>query len=401
MKLVFYIFEIILLFFSAYLFYPFLFFPFFYKRIKSQISNTSNDLAGTLKSFYIIIPAHNEEKYIGKLLQSIKEQDYPQELINVIVIADNCNDRTTEIVRSFEYDFFEKNDRINSGKAGALSFATEKLKSYSDLDSKCIIVVDSDCLLDSKFCKAMDYYFQKRPSNTIFQGFRYVDNSNVSSVSGLDAGAEAIRQWINLGVRHCLGLNVRMHGSGMAFHANDFIDTIKLAQGTIVEDKQWNAYLLLMSKKICWAPSAHLAYYSSENNDNFSKQRKRWIGGQYEVAQKVGMRLLFNGLVKFDINKLDFALSLFLPPRSVLLFALIMLLLVNIIFNVSLLTSEFLLLFIILALLFYGFIGIKLSGTKISFYNLIIKGIQLVLTNVFTSLMLIFSGKQKKWGKSR
>ena len=47
--------------------------------------------------FMAIIPAHNEEFVIRNLVESLKEQDYPKELFDIYVIADNCTDSTAAI----------------------------------------------------------------------------------------------------------------------------------------------------------------------------------------------------------------------------------------------------------------------------------------------------------------
>ncbi len=48
----------------------------------------------------IIIPAYNEEKYIGNTLQSIKKQNYPD--YEVIVVANGCTDKTLEVVKKHQ-----------------------------------------------------------------------------------------------------------------------------------------------------------------------------------------------------------------------------------------------------------------------------------------------------------
>lgn len=45
----------------------------------------------------IIIPAHNEEKYIQKTLQSLQQQTYTD--YEVIVVANGCTDQTEEILK--------------------------------------------------------------------------------------------------------------------------------------------------------------------------------------------------------------------------------------------------------------------------------------------------------------
>lgn len=46
-----------------------------------------------------ILPAHNEENVIGNLIESLKKQDYPANLIDIYVIADNCTDNTVKIAK--------------------------------------------------------------------------------------------------------------------------------------------------------------------------------------------------------------------------------------------------------------------------------------------------------------
>src|SRR5215212_6314913 len=43
--------------------------------------------------FAILIPAHEEELVIGRLLDSLNGLDYPRELFEVHVIADHCSDQ--------------------------------------------------------------------------------------------------------------------------------------------------------------------------------------------------------------------------------------------------------------------------------------------------------------------
>ena len=51
----------------------------------------------------MLIAARNEEAVIGQLIDSVKAQDYPQELIDVFVVADNCTDGTARIAREKGY----------------------------------------------------------------------------------------------------------------------------------------------------------------------------------------------------------------------------------------------------------------------------------------------------------
>jgi len=56
---------------------------------------------GNLPFVSIIIPCRNEEKYIGKCLDTILEQDYPKENLEVLVVDGMSEDKTREIVRNY------------------------------------------------------------------------------------------------------------------------------------------------------------------------------------------------------------------------------------------------------------------------------------------------------------
>ena len=49
----------------------------------------------------ILIPARNEERVIGRILQRITELTYPKDKLQVIVIDDCSSDATGEIAESY------------------------------------------------------------------------------------------------------------------------------------------------------------------------------------------------------------------------------------------------------------------------------------------------------------
>jgi len=58
----------------------------------------------------IFIPARNEESCIKSTIESILESDYPKELFDIYVIANNCTDKTKEIAESCGAIVYEYND---------------------------------------------------------------------------------------------------------------------------------------------------------------------------------------------------------------------------------------------------------------------------------------------------
>src|ERR1051326_6331106 len=76
--------------------------------------------------FLILVPAHNEEQSIGRTVTSIKANDYPKDLFQTVVIADNCTDGTDAQAKAAGAEVWVRNDVLNKGKGQALAWAINK-----------------------------------------------------------------------------------------------------------------------------------------------------------------------------------------------------------------------------------------------------------------------------------
>ena len=72
--------------------------------------------------FALVIPAHDEEKTIGQVLQSCTDLDYPLGWFEVFVIADNCSDRTAVVAREWGACCLERVEPQRRGKGHALAW---------------------------------------------------------------------------------------------------------------------------------------------------------------------------------------------------------------------------------------------------------------------------------------
>jgi len=70
----------------------------------------------------VLIPAHNEAGGIGRTIRSVWESDYPADRLTVMVVADNCNDRTAEEARMAGAQVFARYDPAHPGKGQALDW---------------------------------------------------------------------------------------------------------------------------------------------------------------------------------------------------------------------------------------------------------------------------------------
>src|SRR5689334_4930250 len=83
--------------------------------------------AGPKYGFACLIPAHNEERLLPRLLDSLSAVSYPPDLYDVHVVADNCTDRTAAIAVSEGATVHARYNDVLVGKGYALQWLLERL----------------------------------------------------------------------------------------------------------------------------------------------------------------------------------------------------------------------------------------------------------------------------------
>lgn len=116
---------------------------------RAVTERTSGVFAGDV-TVTVLIPAHNEEASIGHTLRSLKHQSFLP--TRVIVVADNCTDRTVAVAKSHNADVFETVGNAHK-KGGALNQALEGLlPTLGDNDT--VMVMDADSQIGHGFLAA-------------------------------------------------------------------------------------------------------------------------------------------------------------------------------------------------------------------------------------------------------
>ena len=83
--------------------------------------------AEKLCRYGVLIAARNEQAVIGQLIDSIRGQDYPQDLLDIFVVADNCTDDTAQVARARGATVYERQNKYLVGKGYALHFLLGKI----------------------------------------------------------------------------------------------------------------------------------------------------------------------------------------------------------------------------------------------------------------------------------
>jgi len=91
----------------------------------------------------VIVPMYNDKKHIELLLESLLNQDYPKDLLEIIVIDNNSTDTGKEIVEKFPVTLLEENE-IQSSYAA-------RNKGIRHAKGQVLVFIDSDCVADSKW----------------------------------------------------------------------------------------------------------------------------------------------------------------------------------------------------------------------------------------------------------
>jgi glycosyltransferase involved in cell wall biosynthesis len=102
--------------------------------------------------FSIIIPAHNEEKYIGATLEHIATLSYPIELYEVIVIENGSWDRTFDVAKQFEGRNIRVFKNEKAGVSAAKNFGIDRLSPHSNW----VVFLDADTILKANFLLDLD-----------------------------------------------------------------------------------------------------------------------------------------------------------------------------------------------------------------------------------------------------
>jgi len=132
----------------------------------------------------VIIPARNEEKNIGKCLQSLLQQTYPKELMEIIVVNDHSTDQTEVVVKAFVQPYIRlinlaehmNGKPINSYKKKALETA------IAASAGEWIMTTDADCELPPDWVSCMMAMQQWQQAAFIAAPVRIADRGSLLSV---------------------------------------------------------------------------------------------------------------------------------------------------------------------------------------------------------------------------
>ena len=231
--------------------------------------------------FMAIIPAHNEESVVGNLVESLTKQNYPKELLDIYVIADNCTDKTAEIAKKAGAIVYERFDEKNKTKGHALKwFLNKKIEEDAPYDAFCVF--DADNIVHEDFIKNMNKKLCQ--GEDVVQGYRDIKNPTDSWISaGYAIFYWTMNRFYHL-ARYNLGLSPLINGTGFMVKF-DVVKPTGWDTQTLTEDIEFSLKRIIAGKKLGWATDAIVYDEQPVGFKQSWSQRSRWTVGHIQCIQ--------------------------------------------------------------------------------------------------------------------
>jgi len=270
--------------------------------------------------YAILIAARNEEKVIGNLLDSIKKQDYPSELLTVFVVADNCTDNTAAVARKYGAVCYERFDETNKTKGFALQFLFDHInEDYGIQSFEGYFIFDADNLLKSDYITRMNEAFDSGEKIiTSFRNTKNIDDNWISASYGL--------HWLRTTcfahrARSVFNLATNIQGTGFLFSNELVKDGWKYT--SLTEDRAFTADAVVQGYSITYNDAAEFYDEQPVSLKVAFRQRIRWCKGHILAFVESGGKLFKNIFcAKGFRNKfMSYDMLMFITPRALFSFA--------------------------------------------------------------------------------
>lgn len=227
----------------------------------------------------ILIPAHNEEKFIKETLDAIKNLNYPN--FEVIIIDDNSSDKTSEIVEEYlKHENFHFIKLLkNVGKAKALNIGLKFVK--TDL----IVVIDADTILKEDSLRYMSHHFNKIPRLAVVTGnprvlnrtnlLTYIQTAEFSSIISLIKRAQ-----------RAIGRIFTVSGAFIMYNKKVIEEVGGFSPCTATEDIDITWRIEKKFYNVFYEPRSIAFIRVPERVKELFRQRKRWALGGWHLIRK-------------------------------------------------------------------------------------------------------------------
>ena len=260
-------------------------------------------------SFLVLFPAYSEDKVIVRSVENFLLQSYSSERYHVAVISDHQKPVTNQLLSQLPISLLQPSFD-HSSKAKALQYAIANMARDYDY----VVILDADNIVNADFLRAVNNEMFR--GHKVLQCHRCAKNSD-SSISVLDGVSEEINNTIFRRAHNAIGLSSALIGSGMCFDYQWFASHVNKLS-TAGEDRELEAMLLRERVFISYADDILVYDEKVSSEDNFQRQRQRWMSAQIRSLIDM-LPHLPKAMFSLNVNYVDKTIQQILIPRSMLL----------------------------------------------------------------------------------
>jgi hypothetical protein len=262
----------------------------------------------------VLVPAHDEESILGTALDSLDRQDHPPDRWEVLVLADNCTDRTAEVARAHGAEVLERVDSERLGKGHALAWALPRLLAERPA-AAAVVVVDADTRANP--CLLSGLARRLQAGADVAQADYRVGNPDASVAAALRYAAFTVINSVRPLGKQALGLSVGLFGTGVAYR-REVLERVPWQTDTLAEDTEYHLRLVHAGYRVDFAPETWSASDMPTTLAAGEGQQARWEGGRLQLIRRWVPRLVLHGLRRRDASALHAGLELLVPSQSLL-----------------------------------------------------------------------------------
>jgi cellulose synthase/poly-beta-1,6-N-acetylglucosamine synthase-like glycosyltransferase len=233
----------------------------------------------------ILVPAHNEEKVIGQLLNHMTKFTYPRSKLQVIIINDASTDKTGHIAGEYSnryplIDVLHRDEKTGGkGKAAAMN---DGLKHSTD---EIVLCLDADYRPQKDIVEKLVQKFAD-PAVGAVQGRPVVLNEPQNIVTRLITLERIGGYRIDQEARDNLGLISQFGGTVGGFRRCVLEETNGFDETMLTEDTDLTFQVYLAGYKVRYVGDAECYEEAVDNWRAYWKQRHRWARGHMQVCFK-------------------------------------------------------------------------------------------------------------------
>lgn len=249
-------------------------------------STPGTPLAGRIA---LVVPAHDEAGGVARTVRNLRALADRDGAAAVVVVADNCTDRTAAAAQEAGARVLERHDPERRGKGHALDFAFRRLLAQ---DYAAFAVIDADTLADANFLPSIRRHLGRHPA---VQARYTVLNGCASPRTQLAELALGAFNVLRPRGRARLGWSAGILGNGFALR-RDALERVPYTAASVVEDLEYHLRLIDAGLHVDFADETAVRAEMPSTPAGADTQRARWEGGRLRMLREHGPALALRAL---------------------------------------------------------------------------------------------------------